>query len=98
MITIYWSNRAEENYDDILKYLKKNWHFRIKDKFAKDVSATIKAIEQFPRIYPKFGDDENLRKAVINPHVSLFYEIISDDEVEIICLWNNRRNPDDLIL
>ena len=98
MIIIYWSTRAEENYDDILDYLEKSWPLRIKNKFATDVRSVIKGIERFPRMYPQFGDDKNLRKAVINPHVSLFYEIISDDEVELVCFWNNRRNPDDLPL
>jgi len=98
MITIYWSVRAEQNYDDILEYLEKNWSLKIKDRFAEDVRSTIKAIERFPRIYPKFRDDEKLRKVVVNRHISLFYEIINDDEIEIICLWNNRRNPDDLPL
>lgn len=96
MITIYWSAKAEENYDDILEDLGRNWSSKIQDRFAEDVRSTIKAMERFPRIYPTFRDDEKLRKAVVNPHISLFYEIINDDEIEIICLWHNRRNPDDL--
>jgi len=93
---IYWSSRAEKNYDDILDYLKANWQPKVSTKFVEDVRRTIGIIEKFPRILPKYGDDESTIKVVINPYVLLFYKIISDEEIELICLWNSGRNPDDL--
>ncbi len=92
---IIWSDRAEKNYDDILEYLVESWGRKVLIRFIKQVNSTFDLIEHSPRAYPKYEDHENIRKAVINPHISLFYRI-KDEKIELICFWNNRRNPDDL--
>lgn len=97
MYEINWSEEAKRDYNDILQYLTERWQRRVWIKFIEDVDTVLDLIEKFPRAYPKFEDDEHLRKAVINPHVSLFYEV-KEDNIKLLFFWNNRRNPDNLPL
>ena len=95
MHEINWSEEAKRDYNDILQYLTERWQRKVWLKFIEDVDAVLEVIEKFPRAYPKFEDDDYLRKAVVNPHVSLFYEV-KDDKIKLLFFWNNRRNPNDL--
>jgi len=94
---IYWSDRAKKNYDDILDYLKTNWQPEVSTKFVDNVRFAINIIEKLPEILPQYEDDENTRKVFVNSYVSLFYQIINDEEIELICFWNTPYYPDDLL-
>ncbi|MCB0840408.1 MAG: type II toxin-antitoxin system RelE/ParE family toxin [Bacteroidetes bacterium] len=94
---IVWSTQAEETFDKITDNLLEKWSEAIAVKFVQQAFKNIDKIALFPFSSPAFNDYPDIRRCIINKHVSLFYRI-KDDNIELITFHENRRNLDELKL
>lgn len=93
---VIWSLRAQSDRQAILEY----WHTRngtknYSNKLAAEFRETVRYIAEHN--YIGVGtDEENVRIAVCG-HYLIFYEL-KKETVEVLTVWDPRRNPQNLIL
>ena len=93
---IVWSARAKLELFEILEfYFKRNGTKTYSRKLNFTFRKSLRLLKKNPDIGFK-TDIQNVRN-LIEGDYSIFYEIKSD-LIEIITIWDNRQNPDELIL
>jgi plasmid stabilization system protein ParE len=92
-----WTRRAEGDFDAIIEHLLKNWTAKEALAFIERTRKTIDLIKRFPGIGADSERFPNLKRTPIVKQVTLFYEV-DRDLIHIVALWNNRMNPDELLL
>lgn len=91
------SERAEKNLDDIMLYLEEEWSIRVRDNFRKKLIKAVEQIAKSPELFPSSAIKKNVRRCVVTKQTSLYYRI-SNQEIEIITIQDNRKNPQGLRL
>jgi plasmid stabilization system protein ParE len=74
-----WTNRAEERYYELILDLINKWSDDTAQKFIDQVEHTLKLIERNPNIAVASKSHPYLRKATINKHNYLTYQIDGED-------------------
>lgn len=93
---VIWSYHALADRISILDY----WYQRIGDKrYSRKLDKLIKDVIKKIACYPKLGRQLNEREErfFVMDNYQIFY-IETDDTIEIIHIWDSRRNPEDLKL
>lgn len=91
---IIWSPRAKSDLFEVLDfYFKRNGTKTYSNKLNLTVRKSIKLLEQHSNIGVK-TDVLNVRNLIVSDY-SIFYEVKSGI-IEIITIWDNRQNPDNL--
>lgn len=91
---IIWAKDAIADRLSILDYwYKKTGSKRYSTRLDSDVRQLTKLLALFPEIGRKF-EDRSERFFVIDNHI-LVYQL-NDNSVEVLHLWDARRNPEDL--
>ena len=91
---IIWTNTAKTSRQEILKYWREH---NKSDGYSKKLSKLFREKVALLRIQHYIGkptDFKNVRVSLVQ-NFSLFY-IVSTDEIIILGIWDNRRNPEDL--
>ena len=91
---IIWSEPAKKDYWQNIDYLLKDWNEKVAINFIKKVEQAIYFISQNPTIFQKTNYKE-IRYITIVPQITLYYQI-NNDTVEIVRLWNNYQQPENL--
>ena len=91
------SERAEQNLDNIVRHLETEWSARVRDKFLEILKAKIEQIAEMPYMYEASSKKKTVRRCVVNKQTSLYYRA-KKEEIEIITIQDNRRNPKKLKL
>ena len=91
-LKVFWSPEAETQLLNLLKYLEENWGEPSVRKFAQKLDATIEVIRFFPEAYFLAIKSKNIRRAVIEKMISVYYRKTSEG-IEIITLFDNRMDP-----
>jgi plasmid stabilization system protein ParE len=93
---VIWSLRARNDRKAILEY----WHTRNGNKnYSKKLAAEFGETVSYIAEHNYIGvatDEENVRIAVCG-HYLIFYEL-KKEVVEILTVWDSRRNPQNLTL
>jgi plasmid stabilization system protein ParE len=91
---VVWTNTAKKARREILEYwIERNGT----NTYSKRLSKLFKikaALLQTGRYLGKPTDFKDVRVSLVS-HFSIFYKV-RGDEIIIVGLWDNRRNPDDL--
>jgi hypothetical protein len=66
------------------------------NQFLDRVDDVIQKIKQNPFLFPLYEYQNNIRKAIINKSIILYYRIVDDTTIELLTFWNTNRNPKDL--
>jgi len=91
-----WSKEAEDTFDEIIKYLEDNWTEKEIRNFVGSANKVIEQIEKNPYQF-KASRFQEIRKALITKHISLFYFVNETDKVIVLyAFWDNRQNPQKL--
>ena len=91
---IIWTNTAKEARREILQYwIRRNRSNVYSKKLSQLIRKKVKLI-QSEHYLGKPTDFENVRVSLIS-HFSLFYKV-NKDNIIIVGIWDNRRNPEDL--
>lgn len=88
---ILWSLRALKEFDAILEYWEeKNQSDLYSKKLSKQIIKSVEKIGKFIYIGKEIEDDN--ARVLQSGNYSIFYEI-GKNEIIILCIWDNRRNP-----
>ena len=89
------SDEASENVKNIVTYLKKEWTRKSVLNFQKDLTICFQDLLLHPHDWLLVDKDREIRKYQISKHNSAFYRV-KGKEIEIITVFDHRRNPDNL--
>ena len=89
---IIWSSSAYNQRKEILLYwLNRNGNANYSEKLLNKITKTTQQLSEFALI-GKETDFKNVLVFVIDNY-SVFYQI-TDEDLIILCFWDNRRSPD----
>lgn len=86
------SPTAQNQYLQILEYLKEEWPEKVKDEFENLVDQKINLVAQFPKSCKESRKKKGVFKAVIEKHNSFFYRI-NKKHIEVLIFVDNRMDP-----
>jgi plasmid stabilization system protein ParE len=95
-LKIYWTPNGLQSYSDILDFIADQQGLRALDIFDDHLQEALVKISNFPEMFRPIGD-QRLRKGRVTKYLSIYYRI-SDDRIEILTLWDDRRGQDPLLL
>lgn len=93
--TVKWSKKAEITFNENLIYLKENWTVNEMRILTQKVDQVIVEIKKNTSMYEPWEHDKKIRKAFINKHITMYYEIFTDS-IYIHVFWNKHQNPENL--
>lgn len=89
---VVWSREAAQDKIDILKY----WNWRNKSKnYSKKLNKLFNDAIDLVRDYPNLGrktDYDDYKNILVKEYLIFYLE--SANEIRIIAIWDERRNPD----
>ena len=91
-LKIQWTPEAEENFDEIVSYLEREFGDASDKKFIQRVNLVLEDISRHPDLFEQ-SQTGNSRKGFVSRQTSLYYRV-NIDWVELLSFWNNRRHPD----
>ncbi len=89
---IIWSPLAEEDFENILDHLVKEWNEEIALKFIDFTDHLLKQIAKNPNQFPLIHKKLKVRKCVMSKHNSLYYRN-SRSHVDLLRIFDNRKDP-----
>jgi plasmid stabilization system protein ParE len=93
---IKWTPEAEKSFDAIISYLEEKWTEKEVKKFVQKTFKILSHIKINPEQFQS-SKVNNVRKALITKHNSLFYYINEESKIiELYSFWDNRQNPSKL--
>ena len=92
MANIIWSDIAKQDYWDNIDYLLDKWTEKEAVGFIESVDNALRLIRQNPKMFSKAGY-KNIRSVVIVSQITLFYNILDKETIELIRFWNNLQDP-----
>ncbi|MGN6340391.1 MAG: type II toxin-antitoxin system RelE/ParE family toxin [Ginsengibacter sp.] len=91
---VIWTNTAKKARREILQYwIHRNGSNAYSKKLSQLIRKKVRLI-QSQHYLGKPTDIENVRVSLIS-HFSLFYKV-NNQNIIIVGIWDNRRNPEDL--
>jgi len=93
---VVWSRRAKDEFADVLGFIEVQFGPETAADCVLLVEEVIEKIALFPNMFPASGQ-YNIRRAVVQRNLSIFYRF-QRDQVDILKVWDNRQNPEDLNL
>ncbi len=89
---IDWSEEAIKNLDSIIYYLSGKWTIREISNFYKLLDKKLVIISKNPDIFSNSGLKSNVKRCVLSKQTSIYFEV-KDDNIVILTLFDNRKNP-----
>lgn len=90
---IYWTDEANNNYDNIINYLESNWSIKEKSEFVRKLEKRVELIKRFPEIFPKSYLSPNTCRPVLTEQITIYYSI-ENQIIKILSLFDVRQSPD----
>ena len=91
------SERAENNLDEIIKYLDQEWGEKVKNNFLSKLIKIQYLISTNPFLFIGYSKQKKIHRCLVTKHNFLYFKIIKN-EVEIITIHDTRKNPKKLKL
>jgi plasmid stabilization system protein ParE len=89
-LTIVWSIRAANKFEQIISYLDVEWGEMAARKFVRKVDDFLDILGAFPDVGKLENPGKNIRGFVIVPQVSLYYKI-KDNQIILLNFHDNRQ-------
>lgn len=89
---ILWTDFALKELESTIEYLKENWTEKELKNLATKLEETLSLISQNPELFQKSELKNDIRRAIILSHNSLYYRL-KDEQIEILSFFSNRQNP-----
>lgn len=90
-LAVVWSPLAIRQYLSIKEYLLLKFTSKELIQFNLILRQFEMVVQKYPDAYPKTNFKRNLRRAVLNKVVSVFYREIHD-EIQIVAIYDNRQD------
>ncbi|MCO6475440.1 MAG: type II toxin-antitoxin system RelE/ParE family toxin [Phaeodactylibacter sp.] len=94
-LPVIWAPSAEDEYAALLKYVEQHFGLDAALELLDTTEKLLEEIAAFPKMFPASEKRKDIRKAIISKQTSLFYRI-SQDQVQVLYIWDNRQDPDSL--
>ncbi len=91
-LKIFWTNKASNNFENILEYLEVEWGNHVTKRFIKDLYDFLEVLVEFPEIGSIENKEKGIRGFTLIRQINIFYRI-TIDKIIILGLFNNRQNP-----
>lgn len=91
MRTVRWNKLARRDYYENISFLLQNWS-------EKEAQSFIDKVWEIENLLAKGNIDfqdtnrKNIKRCVIDKHISLFYRLTKGNKVELLRFWNYARN------
>ena len=93
-ILIKWTNEARITFDKNISYLLKEWTEREIKNFVKQTHHILQRIENQPEMFRPSQKSKNVRKALINKYITLYYRYYAArNEVILLTFWHIKQDP-----
>ncbi len=86
------TKRFRKNTMSVYQYLLKEFSSKTAYLFLKKIEQRIELIVKHPTIGKLSSKKKNIRSIILSPYNLLFYRY-SNNTVEILCLFDMRKNP-----
>jgi plasmid stabilization system protein ParE len=83
--------QAENDFDDILEYLQKNWGEKVTNEFILKLERILFLISQKPNMFRR-STKMGIHQVLITKHNLLFYRILKN-KIELLTFFDTRQNP-----
>lgn len=87
-----WSAEAISGLKEIINYLERKFSEKEVKKFVQKFDKQMNLIERNPEIFPISSKSKIVRRAIVANLTSIFY-LIEGDEIKIISVYDNRKDP-----
>ncbi len=94
---VHWTEHALNELNEVYDYLKAHWTEKELRKLSREIEKTLAIISKNPELFPLINPDENIRRAVVTKHNTIYYKK-SDEIIVILSFFSNKRDPDKLDL
>lgn len=91
MLSIDWTEIALNDYHECIEYVENNFSEKKTFDFIQKMDYTINLISKNPNTFPK-SEYKNIRYIVVMKPITLFYTISDKKTIQIVRVWNNRKN------
>lgn len=91
MKKIIWSADAVSDYEQNIEYLLDEWGIKETQQFIDEIAEMLNTISKMPELFP-LSDYRDIRKCVVRKQISILYRV-KDDKIELVRIWNNKKNP-----
>ncbi len=89
---VVWSTLAENDFSDILEYLKKEWNENIAFYFMNITFIALEKISISPKQYPLIYKKLKIRKCILTKHNALYYRE-NKEQIDILRIFDTRQDP-----
>lgn len=94
---IIWTPESERTFTENIEYLAESWLVKTIHKFIDRVDQAIENIADNPEKYPYHRKKDQVRRFVINKHITLYFKVYSD-RIDLLTFWNTHQEPEKLAL
>ena len=91
-VEIRWSKKADDRFDQVLKYLQAEWGEKVTSAFVKKVFEFLEILSEFPEIGTVQNRTKSIRGFAIIKQIKIFYKI-SKNYITILNFYDTRQNP-----
>ncbi len=92
-MTIVWSQKAGETFQQNIDYLKENWTQKEVDKFINRVFQYLEVLSSEPFLARRTYKTKNTYIGVIIPHISIVYRVKPRKGIlELVTFIDNRQS------
>lgn len=95
MRKVIWSPKAVKDYSIIIEYLLSVWTIKEVQRFIDKIMSVLTTLEKGDIEFRKIGI-KDYHVIVIQKNTSIIYRKVSNNDVQIVRIWDNRRNPQKL--
>jgi len=93
---IIWTPEAKETFNSNIEFLLTEWGDRVTTDFLDRVDEVNSRIKSNPRLCPLVKKENQIHRCVVVKQISLYYRVVSDQQIDLISFWNNFKNPEHL--
>ena len=89
---IIWSKNSENDFEEIITYLKNKWNINAAIKFRDLVYFKLDILSKQPMIGIQSNKIEIIRKILITKHTYLYYALLNN-QIVLLGFFDVRQNP-----
>jgi plasmid stabilization system protein ParE len=98
MRVVNWTEEAKSTFNSNLNYLHAEWNAKVVSDFLDRVDYVVELIQTNPNSFLLVNSEKNVRRCVVTKQISLYFKIVSKDQIDLITFWNTYQNPEKLKL
>ena len=97
---VIWSIQAKETLQQISIYIRREYGKRSKEKFINEILHVASLLENNPylgQVESLLDEAEVEYRSIVVNHINKLVYYIHENAIEIVVLWDTRREPESLI-